>query len=139
MSWSAAFPKTRDELFAYRGLILGSIEAGAFTADQLRMIADFVERRGGGLLMLGGRASFGEGGYAGTPVADALPVVIERVGAGLDDLPVARLKVRPTRAGEAHAVTQIAAPKRRRARAGPTCRGHQRQPAAASSRARRCC
>ena len=38
-SWSPAFPKTREELFAYRGLILGSIEAGAFTGDQLRMIA----------------------------------------------------------------------------------------------------
>ena len=34
------FPKTREELFAYRGLILGSIEAGAFTGDQLRMISE---------------------------------------------------------------------------------------------------
>ena len=31
----AGFPKTREELFAYRGLVLGSIEAGAFTGDQL--------------------------------------------------------------------------------------------------------
>ena len=66
------FPKTREELFAYRGLILGSVEAGAFSGDQLQMIADFVDRRGGGLLMLGGARSFGEGGYGGTPVADAL-------------------------------------------------------------------
>ena len=42
------------------------------------MIADFVERRGGGLLMLGGPRSFAEGGYAGTPVADALPLVLDR-------------------------------------------------------------
>ena len=55
------FPKTREELFAYRGLILGSIEAGAFTGDQLRMIAEFVERRGGGLLMLGGAAGVRRG------------------------------------------------------------------------------
>ena len=61
------FPKTRDELFRYRGLILGSVEAGAFSGDQLQMIADFVDRRGGGLLMLGGPRSFGEGGYGGTP------------------------------------------------------------------------
>jgi len=106
---AAGFPKTRDELFAYRGIILGSIEAGAFTGDQLRMIGEFVERRGGGLLMLGGSRSFSEGGYAGTPVADALPVVIERVARSLDDLPVSRLKVRPTPAGQAHAITQIAA------------------------------
>ncbi|MGH9310354.1 MAG: hypothetical protein ACRD1U_13335, partial [Vicinamibacterales bacterium] len=51
---AAGFPRTREELFAYRGLILGSVEAGAFTGDQLRMISDFVEKRGGGLLMLGG-------------------------------------------------------------------------------------
>ena len=106
---AAGFPKTREELFAYRGLILGSIEAGAFTGDQLRMISEFVERRGGGLLMLGGPRSFAEGGYAGTPVADALPVTLDRPARTLDVLPVARLHVKPTRAGEAHGVTQIAA------------------------------
>ena len=105
----AGFPKTREELFAYRGLILGSIEAGAFTGDQLRMIAEFVERRGGGLLALGGRRAFGEGGYADTPVADALPVVVDRQSRGESTPPSFKLKVRPTRAGEAHAVTQIAA------------------------------
>ena len=71
------FPKTREELFAYRGLILGSVEAGAFSGDQLQMIADFVDRRGGGLLMIGGPRAFGEGGYGGTPVADALPLAID--------------------------------------------------------------
>jgi uncharacterized membrane protein len=105
---AAGFPKTREELFAYRGLILGSIEAGAFTGDQLRMIGEFVERRGGGLLMLGGARAFAEGGYAGTPVSDALPVTIERPARTLDILPVARLHVKPTRTGEAHGVTQIA-------------------------------
>jgi uncharacterized membrane protein len=100
------FPKTRDELFAYRGLILGSVEAGAFTGDQLRMIADFVDRRGGGLLALGGPRAFGEGGYAGTPVADALPLVLNP--AAKSEGALVRLKVSPTRAGRAHAVTQLA-------------------------------
>ena len=102
------FPKTREELFAYRGIVLGSIEAGAFTGDQLRMIAEFVDRRGGGLLMLGGPRAFSEGGYADTPVADALPVVLARSGRELETLPVTHLKVKPTRAGQAHGVTQIA-------------------------------
>ncbi|HEY7500746.1 MAG TPA: glutamine amidotransferase [Vicinamibacterales bacterium] len=106
---AGGFPKTRDELFAYRGLILGSIEAGAFTGDQLRMISEFVERRGGGLLMLGGGRSFSEGGYAGTPVADALPVVLERLNRSANSWVVSRLKIRPTRAGEGHALAQIAA------------------------------
>ena len=71
------FPKTREELFAYRAIILGSIEAAAFTPEQLRMLADFASKRGGGLLMLGGRRSFAEGGWGGTPVGEVLPVVID--------------------------------------------------------------
>jgi uncharacterized membrane protein len=102
------FPKTREELFSYRALILGSIEAGAFTGDQLRMIADFVDRRGGGLLVLGGARAFAEGGYAGTPVAEALPLVLEG-GSASGPLPAVRVKVAPTRAGNDHAVAQIAA------------------------------
>ena len=74
---AAGFPRTREELFQYRALILGSVEAAFFTHDQLRMIADFVDQRGGGLLVLGGRHALAEGGYAGTPVADVLPVVLD--------------------------------------------------------------
>jgi uncharacterized membrane protein len=105
---AGGFPKTREELFQYRGLILGSVEAGAFSGDQLQMIADFVDRRGGGLLMLGGARSFGEGGYGGTPVADALPLLIDPRRRASDPSPLVRLKITPTRAGQAHAVTQIA-------------------------------
>ena len=74
------FPKTREELFAYRAIILGSVEAASFSPDQLRMLADFVSKRGGGLLMLGGRRSFAEGGWAGTPVAEVLPVELDDDG-----------------------------------------------------------
>ena len=98
------FPKTREELFQYRGLILGSVEASYFTPDQLRMIADFVNQRGGGFLMLGGRHAFAEGGYAGTPVADILPVTIARASCTVDGEPVfTELTVALTRAGATHA------------------------------------
>jgi uncharacterized membrane protein len=101
---AAGFPKTREELFAYRAIVLGSIEASAFTGDQLRMLSDFVDVRGGGLLFLGGPHAFAEGGYAGTPVAEVMPVVLERAN-GPET--ASHVKVRPTRAGEAHAVTQL--------------------------------
>ncbi|MCA1584234.1 MAG: hypothetical protein LC791_05490 [Acidobacteria bacterium] len=65
-----------------------------------------MDRRGGGLLMLGGARAFGEGGYAGTAVADVLPVTLDKaVGEGGE---LAHLTVRPTRAGTADAVTQVA-------------------------------
>lgn len=102
------FPKTRDELFKYRGLVLGSIEAAAFTGDQLAMLAEFVDTRGGGLLMLGGPRSFSEGGYAGTALGDVLPVTLTQMAPNPDP-PLTRLAVRPTRAGSGHAVSQIAA------------------------------
>jgi uncharacterized membrane protein len=101
------FPKTREELFRYRGLILGSVEAGVFSGDQLQMVADFVEKRGGGLLMLGGARSFAEGGYGGTPVADALPLNIDPKTRASEPGPITRLKITPTRQGQAHAVAQI--------------------------------
>src|SRR5262249_48307267 len=101
----SGFPQTRDELFAYRALVLGSVEAASFTPDQLRMIADFVNKRGGTLLMLGGRRSFAEGGWAGTPVGEVLPVTLD---ASNPKYFSGDLAVRPTRAGLTFPVTQIA-------------------------------
>ena len=72
------------------------------------MIAEFVDRRGGGLLMLGGPRAFAEGGYAGTAVADVLPVVLDRNKVQAKGT-VMRLTVKPTRAGAATAVTQLGA------------------------------
>jgi uncharacterized membrane protein len=107
---AAGFPKTREELYQYRGLILGSVEASFFAGDQLRMMADFVSQRGGGLLMIGGALAFGEGGYAGTPLAEALPVVVEaRAKEGPAEPQAASLKVELTPFGAAHAITQLAA------------------------------
>lgn len=103
---AGGFPRTREELFQYSGLILGSVEASYFTHDQLSMIADFVNRRGGGFLMLGGRWAFAEGGYAGTPVAEALPVILESSG-GDARTQFAEVRVRPTLAGSGHVATQI--------------------------------
>ena len=103
---AAGFP-TREELFAYRGIVLGSVEASAFTPEQQRMIEDFVDIRGGGLLVLGGARSFSEGGWAGTPLADALPVVLERMARAAEYPPVEEVVVRPTRSGLTHPATQI--------------------------------
>ncbi|HKW49889.1 MAG TPA: vWA domain-containing protein [Gemmatimonadaceae bacterium] len=106
---AGGFPKTREELFKYRGIILGSVDASFFTRDQLQMLADFVSVRGGGMLLLGGRHAFGEGGYAGTPLAPVMPVVIagEAVPDSLTFL--ADIKPELTPAGAASAATQVAA------------------------------
>ena len=68
------FPSKPEELFKYEGLVLGSIESGFFTLSQQEAIKNFVDRRGGGLLFLGGRASLADGGYQVQPFAELLPV-----------------------------------------------------------------
>src|ERR1700693_4231667 len=70
----AGFPSKVEDLFGFQGLILGSIEVNYFTAAQQELIQQFVDRRGGGLLFLGGRASLSDGGYDKAPFADLLPV-----------------------------------------------------------------
>jgi len=67
------FPTDEETLFAYDALMIGSFEAAALTPAQQRMIADFVSRRGGGLLMLGGRRGLADGGWGSTVLADVLP------------------------------------------------------------------
>jgi hypothetical protein len=68
------FPGKPEDLFAFSGLIIGSVEASYFTPSQQQLIHDFVDRRGGGLLFMGGRATLSDGGYQGSPLADLVPV-----------------------------------------------------------------
>ena len=105
---AGGFPTTREELFAYKGLVLGSIEASFFTYDQMRMILDFVSQRGGGLLFLGARSAFAEGGYADTPIEEAMPVALGPAsgGEGRGGF-FAEVQVRPTPFGLSHPATQI--------------------------------
>ena len=70
----AGFPTKVEDLFGFQGLILGSVEVNYFTPAQQDMIQQFVDRRGGGLLFLGGRSSLADGGYDKAPFADLLPV-----------------------------------------------------------------
>ena len=56
------FPATRDELFAYDALIIGSVEAASLSDEQQNVIHDFVSERGGSLLMLAGPNGLGNGG-----------------------------------------------------------------------------
>ena len=71
------FPTRQEDLNRFKTLILGDIEAAAFSFEQLRLIESFVRVRGGGFLMTGGRRSFTEGDYHSTPVADLLPVGLD--------------------------------------------------------------
>jgi uncharacterized membrane protein len=89
------FPKDAEDLFRYHAVILDDIEAAFFTQDQLSLLQQFVSQRGGGLLMMGGKDSYGEGGYARTPISDLLPVYLDRS----TPEPSSKLQLKLTREG----------------------------------------
>jgi uncharacterized membrane protein len=101
------FPTDKAELFKYKGIILGSVEASFFTFDQLRMISDFVSQRGGGFLMLGGKNSFGQGGYINTPIEDMLPVELGQSARGIQEFQELEFRARLTSYGSQHPITRL--------------------------------
>lgn len=70
------FPSRAEDLFAYQGLIIGSVEASYFTPNQQELIREFVDRRGGGLLLLGGQFALADGGWNATNLTDLMPTVL---------------------------------------------------------------
>lgn len=103
------FPVDKAELFRYKAIIIGSVEASFFSFDQLRMISDFVSQRGGGLLMIGGKNSFGQGGYINTPLEDALPLSLRsgRDAASVPPFTDAEIKAELTSYGLLHPATRL--------------------------------
>jgi len=70
------FPSRPEDLFSYQGLMIGSVEAGYFTPVQQELIREFVDRRGGGVLLLGGQFAMADGGWNATKLTDLMPTVL---------------------------------------------------------------
>ncbi len=70
------FPNKAEDLFAYDGIIIGSVEAGYFSPRQQELLREYVDQRGGGLLFLGGRSSLADGGWAASSVNELLPTFL---------------------------------------------------------------
>ena len=54
-NWLMDFPSRPEDLFGYSGIIIGSVAADYFTPLQQELLREYVDRRGGGILFLGGR------------------------------------------------------------------------------------
>jgi uncharacterized membrane protein len=70
------FPNKAEDLFGYDGIIIGSVEAGYFSPRQLELLREYVDRRGGGLLFLGGRFALSNGGWGVSSVSELLPTFL---------------------------------------------------------------
>ncbi len=65
---------TFEQLSGYDGVILSDVPAHQLGEPLMNALRDYVDKLGGGLVMLGGPGSFGVGGYYRTPIEEVLPV-----------------------------------------------------------------
>jgi hypothetical protein len=98
------FPVRPEDLFGYAGIIIGSVDVTYFTPLQQELLREYVDRRGGGILFLGGRASLSDGGWGVSSLNELLPTflpagknnfhrnsaTVELTAAGVDS-PITRL------------------------------------------------
>ncbi len=96
------FPADRAALFAYDLLILGDVPAAALTSDQQRHVREFVVE-GGGLIVAAGH-NHNPRSFAGTPLAEVLPVELDGKAGDADE----RYRPTPTPAGGRSPVLSLA-------------------------------
>jgi uncharacterized membrane protein len=107
------FPTRPEELFGYAGIIIGSVGVDFFTPLQQELLREYVDRRGGGILFLGGRSSLSDGGWGASSLSELLPTflppgrnnfhrnpaTVELTSAGVDS-PITRLLDDPQKNAE---------------------------------------
>jgi len=98
-----SFP-AKNELFNYDVIMIGNIGPSFFKGEQLSLIRDFVEGKGGALILLGGQNSFGPGGFGESTLKDMLPFEIGKGGTKLAKGP---FNPELTQYGMIHPITRI--------------------------------
>jgi len=71
------FTVSLDTLDGVAAVVLENVDANSLGEPGLNALAAYVEQAGGGLVMTGGRDSFGQGGYRRSPLEPVLPVSLE--------------------------------------------------------------
>ncbi|MDP6039517.1 MAG: glutamine amidotransferase, partial [Candidatus Latescibacteria bacterium] len=89
---AVGYPLEASELFRYHLVIWGDIERDFFSLGHLELTREFVAKRGGSFLMLGGPKAFAEGGWTHSAIEPMLPVVLGSAG-NHDDV---AFKTKPT-------------------------------------------
>jgi len=74
---STGVPSSLTTLAGYDAIVLDNVEADALGDATMAALQVYVRDLGRGLVMLGGRDSFGAGGYLDTPLEQTLPVYMD--------------------------------------------------------------
>lgn len=102
-------PDLESDLHEYDVVILGDIPRSYFregdpSETKMQWLVDFVKRRGGGLVTLGGRSVYAAGQYQGSPLTDALPFRVERTS---EPQVKGRFRPTPTPLGLSHPIMEL--------------------------------
>jgi len=102
-------PEQESDLYEYDVIILGDIPRGYFKGSdpsetKMGWLMEFVKRRGGGLVTLGGNDVYSAGQYERSPLGSILPFTIERMR---DPQIPKKFKVIPTSIGYSHPIMQL--------------------------------
>ncbi len=71
---STGFPLTADNLYEYEAIIFGNVDRTFFNDQQLALVQNFVAKRGGGFMLIGGLQE----SFIDSPIADILPIELVR-------------------------------------------------------------
>lgn len=71
---SGGVPSSLTSLAAYDAVVLDNVSAEALGPTAMASLQVYVRDLGRGLVMIGGRDSFGAGGYLDTPIEEVMPV-----------------------------------------------------------------
>jgi len=74
---STGVPSSLTTLAGYDAIVLDNVEADALGDATMASLQVYVRDLGRGLVMLGGRDSYGAGGYLDTPLEETLPVYMD--------------------------------------------------------------
>lgn len=105
---AGGLPDNDEALFRYDAVVIGSIGDALLDDAQQTRLRDFVARRGGGLVLLGGRRAFAEGGYAHSTLAGFAPVELPTAASAYR----VRVPVRPATGGRNDPLLRVASGRR---------------------------
>ena len=96
----SAFPFDYDILMRYDAVVVANVNLDCLGPIGKEMLHDYVTH-GGGLLVLGGKAAYGAGGWRGSRIEELLPVELNPSGFDLEKIENSTL-----RPGEPHWITK---------------------------------
>jgi uncharacterized membrane protein/uncharacterized protein YegL len=73
----SGIPETAEEFDGFEAVILSDVRADVISPGQMEAISAYVRDLGGGFILAGGDAVFGEDGYSETEIEEILPVSFE--------------------------------------------------------------